>query len=258
MITLSGFLFHRYDTLVMVSGGSGITPFVSIVRELMYFSTTFRYKTPNVILICAFKNSSCLSMLDLILPNSGTPCDTSNMQLQIEAYITRKDEPKLDRPIHLQTIWFKPNATDSPISAMLGPNSWLWLCAIISSSFIIFLILIGVINRYFIFPVDHNSNKIFSHPLRSFLNMLVICVSIAIAGSAAVLWKRKHNDKEGKQIQSFEGSPSAVSPKLKNDETTDRDLESPPRQSLVQATNVHYGIRPDLKSKSLTSSLTMA
>ncbi|WVZ05306.1 hypothetical protein V8G54_018652, partial [Vigna mungo] len=220
--------YLRYDTLVMVSGGSGMTPFISIIRELLYLSTAFRCRTPKVILICAFKNSSYLSMLDLILPNSGTPFDISNMQLQIEAYITREEEHVLETQIHVKDIRFKPKATDAPISAILGPNSWLWLCAIISSSFIIFLVLIGIITRYIIFPVDYNSNKTFSQSLGSFLSMLAICVSITMTASVAVLWNKKHNDVEAKQIQNLE-------------------VESLPHQSLVQATKVHFGVRPDLR-----------
>lgn len=211
-------------------------------------NTTFKCRTPKIVLICSFKTSSCPSMLDLILPISGTPSDISNLQLQIEAYITRDKEHQSDSPIHLQTIWFKPKPTDAPIYAILGSNSWLWLGAIISSSFIIFLIIIGIITRYYIFPKDHNSNKIFSFPLRSFLHMLVMCVSIAVVASAAVLLNKKHNAKEAKQIQNLEGSSPTVSPNslIYN---ADRELESLPYQSLVQATNVHYGVRPDLRSK---------
>ncbi|XP_027336527.1 ferric reduction oxidase 2 isoform X2 [Abrus precatorius] len=238
--------YLRHDTLVMVSGGSGITPFISIIRELIYLNTTFKCKTPKVVLICAFKNTSSLSMLDLILPISGTSFDISNLELQIEAYITRDKEPKADGQIHPQTIWFKPNPNDAPVHAILGPNSWLWLGATISSSFIIFLILIGIITRYYIFPIDHNSNEIFSFPLRSFLNMLVICVSIVSVASAAFLWNKKHNAKEAKQIQNLEGSSPTVSPNSMV-YNADRELESLPYQSLIQSTNVHYGVRPDLR-----------
>ncbi|KAK7394735.1 hypothetical protein VNO78_15272 [Psophocarpus tetragonolobus] len=108
-----------------------------------------------------------------------------------------------------------------------------------------FLILIGIISRYIIFPVDHNSNKIFSQPLRSFFNMFAICVSIAMAAGAAVLWNKKYKEKEAKRIQNLEGS-SAESPKLNIDEGY-KELESPRHQSLVQATKVHYGVRPDLR-----------
>ncbi|WVZ16309.1 hypothetical protein V8G54_009291 [Vigna mungo] len=176
--------YLRHDTLVMVSGGSGITPFISIIRELIHLNTTFKCKTPKVVLICAFKNSSSLSMLELILPINGTPSDISNLELHIEAYITRDKEPKADGPIHPQIRWLKPNPSDEPVHAILGPNSWLWLGAIISSSFVVFLILIGIITRYYIFPIDHNSNQIFSYPLDAFLNMLVICVSIRTGKSS--------------------------------------------------------------------------
>ncbi|KAG4940240.1 hypothetical protein JHK87_044111 [Glycine soja] len=249
--------YLSHDTLVMVSGGSGITPFISIIRELIYLNTTFKCKTPKVVLICAFRNSTSLSMLDMILPISGTPSEISNMELQIEAYITRDKELKADCPIHTQTIWFKPNPSDAPVHAILGPNSWLWLGAIISSSFIIFLILIGIITRYYIFPIDHNSNEIFSFPLIAFLNMLVICVSIASAASVAFLWNKKHNAKEAKQAQNLEGSTPTVSPNSMV-HNADRELESLPYQSLIHATNVHYGVRPDLRSKSPPISLIMA
>ncbi|ESW07101.1 hypothetical protein PHAVU_010G101500 [Phaseolus vulgaris] len=238
--------YLRHETLVMVSGGSGITPFLSIIRELIYLNTTFKCKTPKVVLICVFKNSSSLSMVDLILPISGTPCDFSNMELQIEAYITRDTELQADELIHPKIRWFKPNPSDEPVHAILGPNSWLWLGAIISSSFVIFLILIGIITRYYIFPIDHNSNQIFSYPLNAFLNMLVICVSIASVSSAAFLWNKKYYAKEGKQIQNMEGSTPIVSPNSMV-YNADRELESLPYQSLIQATNVHYGARPDLR-----------
>nr|KYP77111.1 hypothetical protein KK1_021382 [Cajanus cajan] len=238
--------YLRHDTLVMVSGGSGITPFISIIRELIYLNTTFKYKTPKVVLICAFKISSSLSMLDLILPISDNPSDISTMELQIEAYITRDKELKANGPIHPKTIWLKPNPSNAPIQAILGPNSWLWLAAIISSSFIIFLILIGIITRYYIFPIDHNTNQIFSSSLNAFLNMLVICVSIVSVASVGFLHNKKNNAKEAKQIQNLEGSTPTTSPNstVYNE---DRELESFPYQSLIHATNVHYGVRPDLR-----------
>ncbi|KAJ7950316.1 Ferric reduction oxidase [Quillaja saponaria] len=238
--------FLRHDTLVMVSGGSGITPFISIIRELMFVSRNFKCKTPKVVLIYAIKNSSFLTMLDLIPPVSTTTSDFSNLQLQIEAYVTREKEAKKDKANLIQVKWFKPSTTDAPISAILGPNRWLWLAAIISSSFIIFLILIGIITHYYIYPIDHNTNAIFSYPLRTFLNMLVICMCIAITASAAVSLNKKHNAREAKQIQNMQGSTSTVmSNSLTNN--ADIELESLPQQSLGQATNVHYGERPDLK-----------
>ncbi|KAF9615573.1 hypothetical protein IFM89_024662 [Coptis chinensis] len=240
--------FLRRDSLVMVSGGSGITPFISIIRELISKSTTMKTKPPQILLVCAFKNTADLTMLDLLLPLSGTPSDISNVQLQIEAYVTREKQNTMymDNKNLLRTKWFKPNVSDQPISAILGSNGWLWLGAIISCSFVIFLILLGIITRYYIYPIDHNTNKIYSTSARALINMLLICVCIAITCSAVVFKHKKRNAREAKQIQNIDAPTPMTSPSSWF-HTADRELESLPTQSLVQATNVHYGSRPDLK-----------
>ncbi|XP_050236249.1 ferric reduction oxidase 2-like [Mercurialis annua] len=240
--------FLRHDTLVMVSGGSGITPFVSITRDIIHASTLQNCKTPKIHLICSFKNSSDLTMLDLLLPMSGIPSSFPNLQLKIDAYVTREKEPAaIDNSKLIRAVWFKPHQTDAPISAILGPNSWLWLAAIISSSFIIFLIIIGLITRYYIYPIDHNTNKIFSYSFRSFLNIIVICVSIVVTASAAVLWNKKQNARGAIQVQNIEGPTPTGSPVPWSYNGGDREMESLPHQSILDNTVVHYGERPDLK-----------
>ena len=226
----------------MVSGGSGITPFISIIREFIYISAKLNYKAPKVILICAFKNSSELTMLDLIFPISGTPSDNSNLQLQIEAFVTREKEPKIDNIKPIKAIKFKPHAKDASLSSILGPKHWLWLGMIIASSFVIFLILLGIITRYYIYPIDHNSNIIFSTTWRSVINVLVICICIVMTASAAVFWNKRQNDIETSQVQNMEGTTGSPS-------SYDMELGSHPSQSLSQATNVHYGRRPNLRSE---------
>ncbi|KAK3227859.1 hypothetical protein Dsin_007721 [Dipteronia sinensis] len=242
--------FLRHDTLVMVSGGSGITPFISVIRELIYASTTVKCKTQQIILICSFKKSSDVTMLDLILPNAGSPTELSNLKIQIMAYVTReKQQPTTEQNWKklVRALWFKPYPTDSPISSILGTNSWLWLAVVILSSFIIFLILIGIIGRYYIYPIDHNTNRVFSSSLKSFLHMLVMCVCIAATASIAVIWNKKQNAQEANQIQNLEVSTPTGSSLPSSFYNADRELESLPHQFLIQSTNVHYGERPDLK-----------
>ncbi|KAL0317820.1 UNVERIFIED_CONTAM: Ferric reduction oxidase 4 [Sesamum angustifolium] len=204
--------FLSREALVMISGGSGITPFISIIREIIFRSTESNGKVPKVLLITAFKNTADLTMLDLLLPLSGTSFD-SKLQLQIEAYITQEHERPLENAKkQIETKLFKPNPSDSPISEALGKNSWLWLGAIISSSFVMFLILLG-----FVTPT-----------------------------SAIFLWQKRKISAEGKQIQNVDLPTPTMSPSswLCG---SDRELESLPTQSLVQSTNVHFGARPDLR-----------
>ncbi|WMV11471.1 hypothetical protein MTR67_004856 [Solanum verrucosum] len=239
--------FLRHDLLVMVSGGSGITPFISIIRELIHTSESQKCKTPEILLISVFKNSEDLTMLDLLLPISGAPSETCKLGLQIEAFVTREKQPvSTEDKKNLRTIWFKPNPSDEPITPILGQNNWLWLGAIISCSFIIFLISLGILNRYYIYPIDKNTNDIFSYPIKAVLNMLIICISIVVTSSAAFVWNKRQSGTDAKQIQNMEGATPMASPNswFYN---ADREMESLPQQSLFQSTNLHFGERPDLK-----------
>lgn len=224
----------------MVSGGSGISPFISVIRDLMFTNLKLKQNTPKILLISAFKNSLDLTMLDLLLPFQNNPTSQSpNLDLQIESYVTRQKGPSNPNLNNLRTVWFNPRPTDKPISPTLGQNNWLWLSAIVTFSFLIYLILIGIITRFYIYPIDHNSNKIYLHSLRTLFNMLIICFSIVMTASAAFIWNKKQNATE---IRKGLKQSSLVG----NDE---RELESFPRQSLAKSIKVHYGERPDLKSK---------
>ncbi|KAL8119048.1 ferric reduction oxidase 2-like [Apium graveolens] len=239
--------FLRHDTLVMVSGGSGITPFISIFRELVFLSETLKCKTPQILLISSFRNSSDLTLLDLLLPISGMPSNFSKLQLQIEAYVTReKQSSTTNHKDNVRSLWFKPHPSDSTVTPILGQNSWLWLGTIIASSFILFLILLGTLYRFYIYPIDHNTNKIYSYSAKATMAMLLMCTSIAITASGSFLWNKNHNAMETKQVQNMEGTTPMASPDSRF-YNADRELESLPQQSLGQSTNVHYGERPDLK-----------
>ncbi|GAB2224134.1 hypothetical protein Drorol1_Dr00004882 [Drosera rotundifolia] len=245
--------FLRHDTIVMVCGGSGITPFLSIIRELIYMKTVLQRDTPKLLLVSAFKKSSDLSILDLILPLSASSLDITDMDLQIEAYVTREKGPpaageNTKESQETRTLWFKQSPSDMPISLILGQNGWLWLAAIISSSFIGFLLFMGILTRYYIYPIDHNTNEIFSSATRTMLNLLLICICIVVSASVAVLWNKNRNAMETNQIADAEDMSPRASPQLSSWVNDDgKDPESQPHQRLAHCTNIHYGKRPDLK-----------
>ncbi|CAF2117061.1 ferric reduction oxidase 2-like [Brassica napus] len=241
--------FLRHEALVMVSGGSGVTPFISVIRDMIATSQNQKCKIPKITLICAFKNSSEISMLDLVLPLSGLQTQlSSDINIKIEAFITREKEPRSESPTEkIKTLWFKPSLSDQPISSILGPNSWLWLGGTLSSSFLIFLIIIGIITRYYIYPIDHNTNKFYSLTSKNIIYILVICVSIMATSSAAMFWnkKNKYGNIENKQVQNVD-VPSPTSSPTSCGNNSLREIESSPQESLVQCTNLHYGERPNL------------
>ncbi|KAJ9539627.1 hypothetical protein OSB04_026133 [Centaurea solstitialis] len=242
--------FLRYDNLVLISGGSGITPFISIIRELIsqrarqLQQPDKNHKLPkSVRLICAFKNSEELSMLDILLPltsNTTTPSYLSEINLQIQAYITRETEqqPLENTKKPLETIWFKPHPSDSPISAPLGPNSWLWLCAIISSSFVMFLVFLGILTRYHIYPKERipagslASVYKYNFTFKTLWDMFFVCVSVFLATSF------ENGKREGMKVKNVE-----------IDDEVEGEIESfaHDKSVLESITEVHFGHRPDLE-----------
>lgn len=255
------FLFtYRHEALVMISGGSGITPFISIIRDFIYRSMQQNCKVPKVVLVAAFKSASDISNLDLLLPGSCTSIDIAQIQLEIDAYITREKEQPTSGEAHkhLQTttIWFKPSPEDLPISAAIGPNSWLWLCAIISTSFVMFLLFLAIVTRYWIYPTEKRG-EIYHYSSKSLWDMFLVCACIFVATSVIFLFQKRRNSfSERTQIQNVElRTPTASSAGSwlcgGGGTNTDRELESLPCQPLVEVTRVHFGSRPDLKSKLL-------
>lgn len=238
--------------LVMISGGSGITPFVSILRELLFTANTTSSKIPPVLLVTVFKRTVDLSLLELILPVSDTTYDVSFMQLNIEAYITREKESPDDCKKLNQTVWLKPNASDRPVYAVLGSNNWIWLGAIIISSFLIFILLIAALTQYYVYPNKNSTDQIYSETSKSVMSMLLMCVSIATTATVGFLWNKRQNGSDMKRIRNMDTETPMSSPGHESwHYDSSRELESFPRQSFLQPTKVHYGIRPNFKSKQI-------
>lgn len=247
--------FVGYDSLVMVSGGIGITPFISVIRELVYQSGMAETaSTLRLLLVCVFRTSVELDMLDLLVPASGGLYGTPSLDLRIEAFVTSESEPRTGNGAHkrpCQQVWFKPWPSDAPVSPALGTNGWLWLGAVVSLSFAAFLALVTALQRFYIYPVDRDSNHVYPWAARTMLNLLFLGVSVAGVTGAAFLWSKRRSAREAKKIKSVDGPTPAMSPVSLLHWTggggVERELESLPTQPLAQATNVHYGHRPDLK-----------
>ncbi|CAI0546527.1 unnamed protein product [Linum tenue] len=244
--------FLRHEALVLISGGSGITPFISIIREIIFQSSS----NPNsqipsqILLICAFKNSADLAMLDLLLPAGGTPHPIPDLNLQIEAYITREIEPPA--AARIRTKRFNPTRSDLPIASNLGPNPWLWLGAIVVSSFSIFVVLLAVLTRLYIYPIDRNARDgSFHYSFFVLFDVFLACTSVLTVSSAVFILRKKQRGSggEGGRVKSLEMEMEVVSPSPPRPAGSfvGGEVESVPARQVAEATKVHYGRRPDLE-----------
>ncbi|XP_020574718.1 ferric reduction oxidase 2-like [Phalaenopsis equestris] len=249
--------FLSYDSLILVSGGSGITPFISIIRELVHHSATLSNKPPTVLLISIFKTGADLTMLNLLLPipNTTTTTTFSQLQLQVLAFVTSEQQAPLlsanndaeTMKLGIRSIYLNPNPSDGTVAPVLGPNSWLWLAAIISSSFLAFLLLIGILTRYYIYPIDHNTYEVFSYTKMALLYLLIMCWCIAAMAGYAVLWNKNMNCKEEELMPVRMTEVPAPAMMKSSLWAVGGEIESEPREALFGAFKIQYGERPNLK-----------
>ncbi|KAL5216495.1 hypothetical protein ABZP36_007896 [Zizania latifolia] len=249
--TSAGFL--GYDSLAMIGGGGGITPFISIIREIVYrSSTTAEAVTPrlSLLLIAVFKTSADLAMLDLIIPASGGFSDISRLELRIEAFVTREiivSTGDVTRNVPVKEVWFKPSPSHVPIAPVLGRNSWLWLAAVVSSSFVIFLLLVGTVQRLYIYPIDGNTNRVYPWAARTMLNLMLLCISVAVPTTAAAFLCKSRSAEMEEQIKDVATPVMSPTTWLDKLDSGDAEVRSSPQPSLEQVTTVHFGRRPDLR-----------
>uniref|UniRef100_A0A803PQA6 FAD-binding FR-type domain-containing protein n=1 Tax=Cannabis sativa TaxID=3483 RepID=A0A803PQA6_CANSA len=78
----SSFSFLRHEALIMVCGGSGITPFISIIREIMFQNTIPNSHIPRVVLICAFKNSADLAIVVTLKKDNNNNKQIQHLEIE--------------------------------------------------------------------------------------------------------------------------------------------------------------------------------
>lgn len=237
--------FLRYDSLLLIAGGSGVTPFLSILQEIMSQQLN---STPRVLLIVVVKKREDLSMLNAISP---TLLHQSGLQsegfLNVEAFVTQEEAPDYESPTpnyEFKAVQFETEGINSTIPALLGTESKLWRASLIFTTFVVFLILLGLLNSLFVYPKDHNSYNIYpSWGRRLFIN-LALAMGICITVCAMSIWKWKTCMK---LIANGHGHSAVKLDEGRQELPIWEDPGCTDCLSLLHLDNVHYGRRPDFQ-----------
>ncbi|KAA8545349.1 hypothetical protein F0562_020133 [Nyssa sinensis] len=89
--------YLMYENIVFLAGGSGISPFVAILSDILH-----RLKegkpclTRNILLVWAMKKSNELPLLYTIGVESISPDLSNKLNLDIRTYVTRESVPLLE------------------------------------------------------------------------------------------------------------------------------------------------------------------
>ncbi|ONI08236.1 hypothetical protein PRUPE_5G166400 [Prunus persica] len=153
--------FLRYDSLLLVSGGIGITPFLSIIQELASSQNSGINKfLPRMQLIYVVKKSQ-----DICLLNSISPLIFGQLAekclLKVKVFVTQEEQSDatvrelLNEFSEVQTVNYGTKFLNFSIS---GLENSLWMAAIAGISSILFLIFLIMFNHIFV-PSQKNPTK---------------------------------------------------------------------------------------------------
>ncbi|CAD5179643.1 unnamed protein product [Musa acuminata subsp. malaccensis] len=191
----------RYRSLVLIAGGSGISPLMSILQDIASRNGAMERSPTKVHLIYAVKKVQDLSMLALISPLLLThSAELGNLHLKL--FVTEEDGPPFTAEKMLQDLSRVKTITMNKASpegtAVPTPEGLPWKAAITALSLLLFLASLIILTHLFVHQEKKSSKK--KNP--SWIGDLLLLCSLAIAAScctvATVLsrWRKSVDDSQ--------------------------------------------------------------
>ncbi|XP_010248638.1 PREDICTED: ferric reduction oxidase 8, mitochondrial [Nelumbo nucifera] len=228
--------FLRYDSLLLVAGGIGITPFLSILQEIASSPKSKRSKfLTQIQLIYVVKKSQDISLLNPISSVILNQKAEQGNSIKLKLFVTQEERSSttlrefLSELSQVQTVNFKRNYSTH---AVFGFESLVWMASAAGFSSIIFLILLGCLSRAFL----HHERKASEKNPSWVTDLLLICsffiaVSCTTLALAFMRWRRMK--KENFQVsQNQHKSTEAIS------------IEA---GDTLEEHEIHFGKRPNLQ-----------
>lgn len=229
--------FLRYDSLLLVAGGIGITPFLSILQELDSAQNSGRYKfLPRMQLIFAVKKAQDICLLNSISPLIfNQPAEKCH--LKVKVYVTQEEQSGVTvrhllahESSQVQTTNF---GIKSSSYAITGLESSLWMATIAGISSILFLIFLIIFNHIFI-PSQKKATE--GKTPSSVADLLIICSFFAaimciIFLGLIIRWRRLK--KQNPPVLQKQGKALKTSPTEARDDLEEHEI--------------HFGGRPNFE-----------
>lgn len=167
-----------YDSLLLVAGGIGVTPFLSILQEISSAQTRGKKKYPTKIqLVYITKKRNSIGMLNRVLPLL-TNKNTKEFYLKLKVYVTQESQSVatlseiINEFSQVETVNFDTGRIGYSPN---GYGSSLFMAAIIGFSSILFLVFLIILSHVFLpqpkkpSPKDKNQNP------TSLVDLVLLC-----------------------------------------------------------------------------------
>lgn len=190
---------------MLVAGGSGISPFLSILQDIASRNGDMNKNPIKVQLVYAVKKVEDLSMLAVISPLLlNQSAELGNLKMKL--FVTQENSPpvtaeKVLQDLSLQVKTIASNKASSK-GALSMPQGLLWKALITAVSFTVFLASLIILNHIFLHKESKSSKKQKKNP--SWIGDLFVLCSLTIAASCCTVatiisrWKKSVSD--GQQL----------------------------------------------------------
>lgn len=93
---MTGIFVLRYENLILVAGGIGLSPFLAILSDILHRVREGKPCQPrNILLVWAVKNSNELPLLSTVDMETICPSFSDKVNIDIRIYVTRESDPPL-------------------------------------------------------------------------------------------------------------------------------------------------------------------
>ncbi|KAJ7535378.1 hypothetical protein O6H91_12G030400 [Diphasiastrum complanatum] len=242
--------FLKYEVLILVAGGIGVSPFIAILRDLLQ-RCSFNQNLPReVTLIWAVKKAKELKIVELVSPGTICPEYERKLILNVHVYVTQEFEhaPDVENSADDKCkVMYDKTACIKPMSPLVGTYSNFWTGIYTLTSILGFLVLEGLIQMYYLEPIDRNTYRIVAWWVRDVFLLIGMIFAITFLGGCTLLVWNCWEDYKGRLKGMSFKEPETDDCLFENSARSKVYATQQIRQRLVQPANTCYGKRPDFK-----------
>lgn len=93
---ICSFCSLRYENLILVAGGIGLSPFLAILSDILHRVREGKPCRPrNILIVWAVKKSNELPLLSTVDMETICPCFSDKVNINVHIFVTRESDPPL-------------------------------------------------------------------------------------------------------------------------------------------------------------------